>query len=61
MKLERLRIKNYKGFRSAELADLPPFCVIVGANGTGKSILFDVFGFLRDSLDEVVRSALARR
>jgi predicted ATPase len=40
---------------------ITPFCVIVGANGVGKSTLFDVFGFLRDCLKDNVRPALAKR
>jgi predicted ATPase len=30
--------------------------VVVGANGTGKSTLFDVFGFLHDCLKGNVRT-----
>ncbi len=61
MRIERLRIKNYRLFRDVDLADLPTFSVFVGANGSGKSTLFDVFGFLRDALRENVHVALARR
>ncbi|MCC7492818.1 MAG: AAA family ATPase [Fimbriimonadaceae bacterium] len=61
MRLEALRIRNYKVFRDLELRDLPPFGVLVGANGTGKSTLFDVFGFLHDSLTGNVRQALDAR
>lgn len=35
--------------------------MIVGANGTGKTTLFDVFGFLKDCLTYNVRAALQRR
>lgn len=41
--------------------DVPGFCVLVGANGVGKSTFFDVFGFLRDCLVNNVRQALAKR
>lgn len=34
--------------------------VIVGANGTGKSTLFQVFGFLRDAMRDNLHSALIR-
>lgn len=61
MRIETLRLKNFKGFRDAEMTNIPNFCVVVGANGTGKSTLFDVFGFLRDCLTFNVSSALQRR
>jgi predicted ATPase len=60
MKLESIRLKNFKAFRDVELRDIPQFCVIVGANGTGKSTLFSVFGFLRDALQTNVHTALAK-
>lgn len=60
MKLESLRLKNFKAFQNAELRDIPRLCVLVGANGTGKSTLFSVFGFLKDALTEDVHVALTR-
>ena len=50
MQIESIRLKNFKVFQDITLSDIPPFCVIVGANGTGKSTLFQVFGFLKDCL-----------
>ncbi|MCU0315981.1 MAG: AAA family ATPase [Fimbriimonadaceae bacterium] len=35
--------------------------MVVGANGTGKSTLFDVFSFLKDSLTQNVQAAAAKR
>ena len=46
MKIEQLKIINYKVFKDIEIRDLPNMCVFLGANGSGKSTLFDVFGFL---------------
>ncbi|MFO0915925.1 MAG: AAA family ATPase [Pirellulales bacterium] len=60
MKIEYLRLKNFRAFRDVELRDVPRFAVLVGANGTGKSTLFQVFGFLRDSMRDNVHSALTR-
>ena len=48
MRIESIRLKNYKSFRDASIVDMPSLCVVVGANGTGKSTLFGVFGFLKD-------------
>ncbi|MFA5902344.1 MAG: AAA family ATPase [Desulfobacula sp.] len=60
MKIDSIRLKNFKAFQDAEFKDLPNFCVIVGANGTGKSSIFSVFGFLRDALTTNVNTALMR-
>lgn len=61
MKIETIRLVNFKAFRDVVIRDIPPFCVVVGANGTGKTTLFDVFGFLKDCLTYNVGSAMARR
>jgi predicted ATPase len=60
MKIESIRLKNFKTFKEIEIADLPNFCVFVGANGTGKSTIFSVFGFLRDAMTSNVTAALAK-
>ncbi|MDD2316834.1 MAG: AAA family ATPase [Desulfobacterales bacterium] len=60
MKIESIRLKNFKSFQDVELSELPNFCVIVGANGTGKSTIFQVFGFLRDAMTSNVNAALSR-
>lgn len=61
MKIESIRLKNFKAFRDVHLTDMPSFLVVVGANGSGKSTLFDVFGFLHDCLKGNVRQALDKR
>jgi predicted ATPase len=61
MKIESLHIRNFRVFKDAELRHLPSMAVLVGKNGTGKSTLFDVFGFLRDALADNVHVALRRR
>ena len=61
MKIETIRLRNYKAFRHVNLIDLPSFLVVVGANGAGKSTLCDVCGFLHDCLRGSVRSALDKR
>ena len=38
--------------------NIPPMAVIVGANGTGKSTLFSIFGFLKEALTNDVNDAL---
>jgi hypothetical protein len=44
--ITRLRLRNFKSFVD-ETAKFGPFTVIVGANGAGKSNLFDALRFLR--------------
>ncbi|WP_390624707.1 AAA family ATPase [Anthocerotibacter panamensis] len=61
MKIEALRIRNYKMFQDVSISNLPTMAVFLGANGTGKSTLFDVFSFLKDALVFNVRQALTRR
>ena len=61
MKIVSIKIKNYRMFKNIHIRDIPPFCVIIGANGTGKSTLFDIFGFLRDALKYNIRQALQIR
>lgn len=60
-RLEEIRIRNFRVFRNAHFRDLDGFNVLVGANGTGKSTFFNVFGFLKDCLAHNVRQALASR
>lgn len=61
MRIESIRLKNFKAFRDVHLQDIPSFLVVVGANGSGKTTLFDVFGFLHDCLKGNVRQALDTR
>jgi predicted ATPase len=59
MRIETIRLKNFKAFKEIELKDLPSMAVFVGANGSGKSTLFKVFGFLSNALKGNIKSALA--
>jgi predicted ATPase len=61
MKIEALRVKNFKAFKDVEMKDIPAFCVVVGANGVGKSTLFNIFGFLKDAFTSNVTMALIKQ
>lgn len=61
MQIESIEIKNYRLFRDTKLQNIPRLCVLVGANGTGKSTLFDVFSFLKDALAMNVGKAVTKR
>ncbi len=68
--IEGLRIKNYRALKDVLLgrtindrkaAPLDPLTVVIGRNGTGKSSLFDAFGFLADCLKYGVEDACYRQ
>ncbi|MES2469509.1 MAG: AAA family ATPase [Verrucomicrobiota bacterium] len=58
MRIETIRIKNFKALQDVHLTNLPGFCVFVGKNGSGKTTLFRVFAFLKRALETNVRIAL---
>lgn len=60
MRIESIKLKNFKAFKDAEMKKIPNFSVVVGANGTGKSTLFSLFGFLKDAFQSNVTTALTR-
>lgn len=61
MKIESIEIKNFKAFKDTRVDGLGKLNVFLGANGSGKSTFFDVFGFLADALHNNVTIALNRR
>lgn len=60
MKIEYIRLKNFKAFKDTSMSNIPDFCVIVGANGSGKSTVFSIFGFLKEALTGNVNTALMK-
>ncbi len=60
MKIEALSVKNFKAFKDINMKNIPSFCVIIGANGTGKSTLFNIFDFLKEAFTTNVTTALAK-
>ncbi|CAN5412515.1 AAA family ATPase [soil metagenome] len=57
LQIERLRVQNYRVLRDVTFKDLTPLTVLCGANGSGKSTVFDVFAFLHEALTGGLRSA----
>lgn len=57
MRLQRLRVQNYRVLRDVTLKELTPLTVLTGANGSGKSTLFDVFAFLNECFTLGLRPA----
>ena len=60
MKIESIKLKNFRAFKNTEMRDIPGMCITVGSNGSGKSTLFSVFGFLKDALTDNVHVALTK-
>ncbi|HBF38904.1 MAG TPA: chromosome segregation protein SMC [Firmicutes bacterium] len=61
MKIEAIRVQNFKALKDIDIQNAPSLTINVGANGSGKSTLFDVFGFLKDCLTYNVTHALQSR
>ncbi len=57
--LTRLRVQGFKSLIDAEVR-FGPFTCIAGANGAGKSNLFDAILFLRDLADHSIVEAAHR-
>ena len=69
-KMEGFRVRNYKVLKDVTLGrlwnhrqnrPLDPMTAVIGKNGVGKSVLFDVFGFLADALKSGVDEACDAR
>lgn len=61
MRIENIRIENFRAFKDVEIKKLSKMCVFIGPNGSGKSTLFDVFSFLCDALQNNVTIAINKR
>jgi predicted ATPase len=60
MHIESIHLKNFKSFKDVTFKNIPRFCVLVGANGSGKSTFFQVFAFLKDAMQNNITTALTR-
>lgn len=61
MRIESIRVHNYRVFQDVKVEDIPNMAVFLGMNGVGKTTFFDIFGFLHDALQTNVKAALAKR
>ncbi len=60
-RIESLHVKNYRALRDLSLEPITPLTVLLGANGSGKSTVFDVFAFLKECFSDGLGAALDRR
>jgi predicted ATPase len=60
-RIEGLWVKNYRALRDLQFDKLTPLTVLLGANGSGKSTVFDVFAFLAECFNDGLRKAWDRR
>ena len=60
MKIEHIHIKNFRVFHDTKMENIPPLAFFIGRNGSGKSTVFQVFGFLKDALQNNVNIALQK-
>jgi predicted ATPase len=61
MRIESIKVRNFKALQDIEIRHLTNLTVIVGRNGVGKTSLFDVFEFLHDCLEKNVNFAIQSR
>lgn len=60
MRIENIKLNNFRVFSDLHLTKLPKLAFFVGANGSGKTTLFKLFAFLKDALKNNVYTALQR-
>jgi len=60
-RIESLKVKNYRALYDFELKKITPLTVLLGANGSGKSTVFDVFAFLAECFSVGLRKAWEKR
>lgn len=61
MRIEYIRVNNYRVFQNVKVENIPNMAVFLGMNGVGKTTFFDIFGFLHDALQTNIKAALAKR
>jgi AAA15 family ATPase/GTPase len=57
VRIESLRVKNYRALWRVEFKGLTPLTALLGPNGSGKATVFDVFAFLSECFDSGLRRA----
>jgi predicted ATPase len=58
MKIKQLTIQNYKSIKELKIVDPAPFSAFIGANGVGKSNIFEAVEFMNIGLESMTRATL---
>jgi len=60
MSIKSLRIKNFKSIVDIDITDISKFSLFAGANGCGKSNLFQALEFIRDVIRNGAKEAIRK-
>lgn len=60
MKLNSLTIKNYKSIKTINIKELSNFTIFAGANGVGKSNIFEAIEFFKSAIELGASSAIKK-
>jgi len=60
MNLKSLRIKNFKSIVDVQIEDIANFSVFAGANGSGKSNIFEALEFIKDVIKYGAKDAIRK-
>ena len=60
-RVEAVSVRNFRCLRDVQIKGLMPVTAFLGANGSGKSALLDVFAFLSECFTDGLRAAWERR
>jgi predicted ATPase len=50
MKIESIKLKNFKAFKDVEMKNIPNFWVVLKVNGSRKSTSFSRYGFVKTKI-----------
>lgn len=60
MKIQRIKIKNFKSIVEIELNDISNFSIFAGSNGAGKSNIFESIEFFKSIIELGINSAIKK-
>jgi len=59
MRIKKIQLKNFKRFTDLTIENIPEeakLVLLIGSNGSGKSSIFDAFGFLGNKRRQLIPS-----